>query len=231
MRLTAALRALFLMAALPAVNAWSAPPAVPAGLEFRQTGYFELRHDARKCPSPMCGGYWLKRVNQPLTVCADGKQRAQCYVAEIEGASDALLDTFEPVLVRGSLRPRDYPGAGGTTLNFGYFRVLGGWRAAAPGAPISGESRKLHYAGIESSGIVCIMAPCQSFTEYVLNSPRQRLITGVDLDAAGAAPEVQQKAIDTVAAGGVLLVRGLTRQSADGAELVFEAQQFYLPVR
>jgi len=29
----------------------------------------------------------------------------------------------------------------------------------------------------------------------------------------------------------MLLVLGITRQSEDGTELVFEAQQFYVPVR
>jgi hypothetical protein len=185
----------------------------------------------RKCASPVCGGFWLKRVNQPLTVCADGKARSECYVAELERAPETLFDTNAALLVRGSLRPRAYSGAGGVNLNLGYFSVVAAWRAAGPGAPLAGESRKVHYAGIESSGIVCIRAPCPSFTEYTLNSPRQRLITGLDLSPAAAAPELEQKAINTVGGGGVLLVRGVTRQSEDGAELVFEARQFYLPVR
>ncbi len=218
-----------LAAAVPVASVCAAP--APWGPEFRQSGYFELRYDMRKCASPVCGGFWLKRVNQPLTVCADGKARSECYVAELERAPQTLFDTNAALLVRGSLRPRAYSGAGGVNLNLGYFSVVAAWRAAGPGAPLAGESRKVHYAGIESSGIVCIRAPCPSFTEYTLNSPRQRLVTGLDLSPAAAAPELEQKAINTVGGGGVLLVRGVTRQSEDGAELVFEARQFYLPVR
>jgi hypothetical protein len=169
------------------------------------------------------------RHAEPFTRCADGKPRSECYVAELEGAPETLLDTNVALLVRGSLRPRVYSGAGGG--NLGFFSVVAAWRAAGPGAPLTGEANKVHYAAIESSGIVCITVPCPSFTEYTLNSPRQRLITGLDLSPAAAALELEKKAINTVAGGGVPLVRGVTRQSQEGAELVFEALQFYLPVR
>ena len=218
-----------LAAAVPVAPVCAAPPAW--GPEFGQSGYFALRHDMRKCASPGCGGFWLKRVNQPFTRCADGKPRSECYVAELEGAPETLFDTNAALLVRGSLRPRAYSGAGGVNLNLGFFSVVAAWRAAGPDAPFTGDASKVHYAGIESSGIVCITVPCPSFTEYRLNSPRQHLITGLDLSPAAAAPELEQKAINTVAGGGVLLVRGVTRQSQEGAELVFEALQFYLPVR
>ena len=220
-----------LVAAVPAASVLAAPPAVPPGLEFRHAGYFEVRHDMRKCPSPVCGGFWLKRVNQPFTVCADGQKRAQCYVAELEGAPETLCEVDAAVLVRGSLRPRVYTGVGADGLNLGFFRVAAAWRAAAPGAPEDVAPRRLHYAGIESSGIVCITTPCPSFTEYTLNSPRQRLLADVDLSPAGARPEVEQKALNVVAAGEVLLVRGLTREDEASGTLYFEARQFYLPVR
>lgn len=231
MRFPAAAFVVFLVAFFTATSLRAAPPATPPGLEFRQTGYFEIRHDMRKCASPLCGGYWLKRVNHPFTVCADGQKRAQCYVAELEGAPETLFDIDAPVLVRGSLRPRVYTGVGADGLNLGFFRVAAAWRAAAPGAPESLAPRRLHYAGIESSGIVCITTPCPSFTEYTLNSPRQRLLTDVDLSPAGAPPEVEQKALSSVAAGEVLLVRGLTHEDEASGTLYFEARQFYLPVR
>ena len=38
-------------------------------------GYFIVtRRDIRRCISPICGGYFVKRVNQATTVCADGSQ-------------------------------------------------------------------------------------------------------------------------------------------------------------
>ena len=42
------------------------------------------RHAPRlsaKCISPICGGYFVKRVNQATTVCADGSKQAECYVS------------------------------------------------------------------------------------------------------------------------------------------------------
>src|SRR5689334_21173777 len=47
-------------------------------------GYFVVtRRDFRKCISPICGGYFVKRVNQAKTLCADGSQQAECYVSSI----------------------------------------------------------------------------------------------------------------------------------------------------
>src|SRR3954452_13610286 len=40
-------------------------------------GYVIVTHrDMRKCAAPACGGYFVKRVNQAKTTCADGSQQA-----------------------------------------------------------------------------------------------------------------------------------------------------------
>lgn len=231
MRSTVLTALLVLGSLLAAESVRAAPPPVPPGLEFRQSGYFELRKDVRRCAAPLCGGYWLTRVNQVLTVCADGKPRSRCYVPELEGAPDDLIDGLAPVLVRGSISPREYSDPAGTLRNLGIFRFLAGWRPAGPGAVSIPEARKPHYSGVENSGIVCISTPCQSYTEFVLNTPRQRLLADIDTSLAGAPPELEQKLIDAIAAGETVMMRGLTRQSDETMELVFEAWQLFLPVR
>src|SRR5688500_1902707 len=46
--------------------------------------YFLVRQDRRRCMSPLCGGYFVKRVNQSRTRCANGRWMPECYVAEID---------------------------------------------------------------------------------------------------------------------------------------------------
>ncbi|MBM4360583.1 MAG: hypothetical protein FJ096_20950 [Deltaproteobacteria bacterium] len=79
---------------------------------------FTLRRDARKCAAPACGGYFVARPNRPTTTCADGKPRAECYVAAVDLAPSGLTATqqetvlaavsptsaFVRVLVRGVMK-------------------------------------------------------------------------------------------------------------------------------
>src|SRR6187397_3172725 len=46
--------------------------------------WFTVAPDPRLCPSPLCGGYWISRVNQPFTVCANGTRAATCYVSDLD---------------------------------------------------------------------------------------------------------------------------------------------------
>ena len=34
--------------------------------------WYSVRRDYRKCMAPMCGGYWVKAMNQRKTQCVDG---------------------------------------------------------------------------------------------------------------------------------------------------------------
>ncbi|MFM7276035.1 MAG: DUF6748 domain-containing protein, partial [Gammaproteobacteria bacterium] len=58
---------------------------------FHPYGYFEVRKDLRRCVSPLCGGFWLRRLNAQMTRCADGAMQRECYVAELRDAPEALL--------------------------------------------------------------------------------------------------------------------------------------------
>ena len=64
-------------------------------------GYFVVtRHDIRKCISPLCGGFFVKRVNQATTPCADGTQAGRVL---------RLVDDVErhrPLGARGERAPR-----------------------------------------------------------------------------------------------------------------------------
>jgi uncharacterized protein DUF6748 len=57
--------------------------------------YYTLRRDLRRCAAPRCGGFFVARANLPLTRCADGRVRAECYVAELDLATLGLSEEQE----------------------------------------------------------------------------------------------------------------------------------------
>ena len=54
----------------------AAAGAAAASISLRPDGsssyYIVTRMDPRMCPTPLCGGYFVKAVNKPKTQCADG---------------------------------------------------------------------------------------------------------------------------------------------------------------
>src|SRR4051812_17564357 len=46
--------------------------------------YFDVHVDLRKCLSPVCGGFFLSRLNRTTTVCADGHASTACYSPELD---------------------------------------------------------------------------------------------------------------------------------------------------
>jgi len=219
-------RLLALVAPLLWLGAGHAAADAAGTPQFQPYGYFEVRQDLRRCASPLCGGVWLRRLNAQMTRCADGGMQRECYVAELRDAPEGLLERPVQVIVRGRLLAKEYEGFG----NLGEFAVSSAWRAATDVLPGRKESRQVHYAGIEQSGIVCITTPCESLNEYVLNSPRQRLLTDLDLSRVAADPTLEEKALALIGGDGVVLMRGITRQLDSSPGRVFEARQFYLPV-
>src|SRR5687767_32432 len=67
--------------------------------------YFLVRQDRRRCISPLCGGYFVKRVNQSWTPCADGRRMRECYVAEIDWNGQPEIDPAK-ALLRGDIIAR-----------------------------------------------------------------------------------------------------------------------------
>ena len=85
----------------------------PAVDEVRATSvnltYYYLRPDYRRCVSPLCGGYFIRRPNQPQTKCVDGTWQRECYVAQVdlEGlGADAHVGAG--AIVRGRIAPRSF---------------------------------------------------------------------------------------------------------------------------
>ncbi len=181
--------------------------------------YYTVRSDLRRCVSPLCGGFWVKRVNNARTRCANGRNMEECYVAEIDWSGQRPAES-QRLLVRGELRSRRFPRFG----QMGVLRVTESWTAASERAPEG------MFFRVKDLGIRCITHPCLTHQEERLNSYSLRKIAGVELDGANASSDVIAQAHQAMTSSeGVLVAgrHGVARGPAGRAETL-RATQFYL---
>lgn len=190
-----------------------------AQLRNQNFSYYTLRADLRRCASPMCGGFFVKLVNHERTRCTDGRNMAECYVAEIDwnGQSSGEARTM---LVRGNLIQRRFQGA----RRFGVLRVTESWRAASEREPEG------MFFRVKDLGIRCITHPCLSHQDERLNSYMRRKIAGVDLSRAHASPEAVASAHQAMTSSEGVLVAGTHGfvSGPAGRAQTLGATQFYL---
>ncbi len=150
--------------------------------------YFAVHHDMRRCASPMCGGWFLSRVNRSTTVCHTGSSAAQCYTPVLDFAESALDEDQQDKLVGASSR------IGGTfalvrgrfakkntttpSPTLGKFIVTEAWVAEGDNAPDG------VFAKVYDNGIRCITAPCPTITEKGLNTGNTANIAILDFAPA-----------------------------------------------
>jgi uncharacterized protein DUF6748 len=176
--------------------------------------YFGLTPDLRKCPSPTCGGWFLKQLNLSAMKCFDS-YAASCYApvldwseANLSEAQQAtLLDASrkESVLggvyavVRGRFAPTD-----GTTLRAEptRFVITEGWVAESD-TPSVGA-----FVRVQDNGLRCIKAPCPNLTEWTLNMAVSTDIAGVDFTPARLSDAQTEECLEEMASPSGLLVAG-----------------------
>ena len=203
------------LAVVPAVNTAAAEPDSLAST----SSFYTIRRDVRRCASPMCGGYFIKLVNQSRTRCANGRNMPECYVATIEWNGQP-----EPqnggALVRGSISTRDF----GRRQVFGVLRAREVWLPAGSTQP-SGT-----YFRVRDRGIRCIAAPCETHHEAKLNSSVSRNIADVDLSGAGTTDNVESQATTAMTETDGVLVAGVHIRVTGpaGRAQMLKASQFYL---
>ncbi len=71
-----------------AEQAASSAAPVRAGGEY----LIATRPDYRKCAYPMCGGWFVRRVNHLLTRCTDGSFQNECHATELDLSDLCLTD-------------------------------------------------------------------------------------------------------------------------------------------
>ncbi len=190
--------------------------------------YFTVTPDPRLCPSPLCGGYWLTRVNRPFTVCADGRQAPRCYVPELDfslsGFSSAQQNAARSagghLLLRGFIEPKDFGAFG----NLGVFSVREAW-IGHRGAVASGT-----FYRARTTGIVCIAFPCPSFAvEQINRAERAQRIADMDLHSVSADPSDGYKQL--AAPDGLMTAGDLVPVSGPaGSSFTLVSSEYYLPI-
>ena len=191
--------------------------------------YFTLRRDFRKCVSPLCGGFFVKRVNLDFTVCANGRRQKECYVAELDLSAlgldpkqtEAVQGSPQEFLLRGEILPENFPGFG----NLGNFTAREAWRGH-PGVIPAGT-----FFRAQSNGIVCITQPCLSFDAGKLNSPQAPVpVAGVDLD--GISPDPSDGIRQLNEKEGLLVAAVFTTVSGPaGRARALDASEYYVAFR
>ena len=197
------------------------------GKSFDASDLYSARPDFRECLSPVCGGWFVKKLNRVKTRCADGTRQRECYVASANTKdfdfSDTRTPSFEeqtPYIFRGELSEEEFGGLG----NFGVFMATEIYQS------VSSDNASGRFYGLEDLGILCITSPCFSYDAHVLNRKRVVDISNLDFSAVNADAElidtVQQNLFD----GDVVLVSGRTRgiQQFSGKERELVANQLYL---
>jgi hypothetical protein len=198
--------------------------------------YYEVTHeDFRKCVSPMCGGYFVKQVNQRKTLCADGSWQPECHVFQldaqamrwtVEQANGYFNDVFgkKMGIVRGNFaHALDHTGL--TEQPIDTLSIVEAWQGQ-----VDTVSNKPVYH-VKDLGIVCIAYPCLDDTvEQLLNAwtMKDKMIADIDLTTTG----VNQQKIDAAYqafSGKGILVAGKHKWSEDKLKKRLVAKQFYLP--
>lgn len=198
-------------------NENSLDPTAPAN-----SIYYSVRQDMRRCVSPICGGYFVKRVNERVTRCANGKPAEECYVAEIDWNKHQSVEPSR-ALLRGDLTEKRFPNFG----KLGVFRVLEAWQSAG-GATSNGR----FYRVIDRK-IQCIAFPCPTHRDVLLNSNVSTNIAGVDLKAIKVDDTTMTEARTALGQPQGLIVTGThVRVKGPGGQAnSLSGTQFYLPTK
>jgi hypothetical protein len=204
-------------------------------IEMPRGPYYEVtRVDPRLCPSPFCGGVFVKRLNSSWQPCADGSLAEECYAGRIDWS--ALVLTPDEVvaleadliqhraIVRGRLKQVDL----GFAALIPVLVVSNAWRGVTGAAPKDGH----RHFGVVPSGIVCITSPCPSLTQLRLNSRRVNPLHELDLTPSGATGEQIGKGLEALSAESGLIVYGTNGsiEGPAGSGRVLRAGEFYVEV-
>jgi hypothetical protein len=135
--------------------------------------FVSLRHDDRRCISPLCGGYWLKDLN---------RNRAEVYVSGLDfsqsGFDEATITliqetSLDELVLQGVLGPREQQ------YRTRALMVQGAWRGL-PGV-VRSASDKFYSVTSNDPPIQCFAAPCNNDVATLLNRTTTRGFTGVDV--------------------------------------------------
>lgn len=191
--------------------------------------YFRVvGRDYRKCAYPMCGGYYVARVNFAQTKCIDGSWQDRCYVSDIDlgklelPPAQAEKELGEAQAGHVVLKARFAKKQLTSTLSATILQASEGWQAASQSEPTG------TFYKVDDSGIVCITSPCPTIHEAKLNSSVSKNVTGLDLSGAGLNDKQIAGVFASLDQGGVIVagknvVHPKAGPAGDGTDLVASA--------
>lgn len=148
------------------------------GAELSTTSrtYVTFARDARRCLSPMCGGWWVTDVNR-----VDPIPR---YVNELDFSKSGLDDATVTKVLQGAVGQvilRGKLGAAETQFKTRPFVVTDGFRGMPGVTALAGQP----FFKVESINIQCFKAPCPTMKVTRLNGGGATMIDQVSVtDAA-----------------------------------------------
>ena len=176
--------------------------------------YFEISSDLRRCASPMCGGFFMKRLNRSTTVCVDGSLHETCYAPELDWSESGLSAAQQDKLLAAAGKDATSTGTYGIVRgrfaktnttpvpSLGRFVVTEAW--VAEGTTVSHGV----FAKVAQNGINCIAAPCPSLTEKKLNGSSKANIHDLDWEPAQLTSHQIDGFVEQLAAPSGIIVAG-----------------------
>lgn len=189
-----------------------------AALSNPNYGYFVAQRDLRKCAYPMCGGYFVHRVNASKTRCIDGSYQDSCYVTGIDLSKLMLTENdldYGKAIFRGAIEKTEINGK-----TWGTFAGGEAW-ANETGSDALGDVWR-----VEDNGIRCIKAPCPSISADKLNTSAVRQVTDMDYSGANATQKQIDGANDSIFSES-LLVTGTIAATKDGGHRMMTTAFFH----
>lgn len=182
--------------------------------------FVTLRPDYRRCVSPLCGGYWVRRVNRSTMRCVDGRYAGECYVGTVDWSglnlSGDALAAFQTLAAQGRavLRGRIDPMRDPRWAQTGELIVTGGWRPVSPAVTTAAVWTA------SDNGIRCITAPCfhldaarvnVATSATVLSDVSLAGVTGISRDDADRVSAAITTPAETVLLAGTVATQGRAR--------------------
>jgi hypothetical protein len=191
------------------------------------TSYFRLRRDVRRCAAPLCGGFFVSRVNSSSTSCVDGARSAECYVTGLDLSALALGSAAE---ARVTGAPEELLLAGEIAPESTDFGELGRLRVTEAWQGHTGVRAEGAFLRVVNEGIVCITNPCPTFSAEILNA-RLPLVTIAEVDLEGIAGDASDGLSQLNEPEGLLVAALPEIVSGPGGRAIgLDASEYYLPI-
>lgn len=169
-------------------------------------GYYVIEADTRACSlDARCGGFFVSRPNRSTVQCGRAVVSDRCYVDSLNLVPTALPASIaanyakrvrdgETLILRGGVSPS----ADDRNLEFSATEI---WTSGSAVGSLDGV-----FVLVKQNNIKCITAPCETLTEFRLNSTRFANITEIDLEASGADQAALVFGNNSVTSDGVIVV-------------------------